>query len=92
VILSEPQEDGVNHIIKPRNKQALSCRHWICAACQLGKQGQTSVGASTQALKPNQQNLLWANNLKPGNAMSIDQYMTTMHGWLAHTKGKEAKS
>jgi hypothetical protein len=37
VILSEPQEDGVKQIIKPRNKQALSCRQPICAACQMGK-------------------------------------------------------
>jgi hypothetical protein len=30
--------------------------------------------------------------LKPDDAVSISQYMTAVtHGWLAHTKGKEAK-
>jgi hypothetical protein len=93
VILIEPQEDRVKKMIKLRNKQASSCRLSICAAYQLGKQGQTSVRATTQDLLPNWQKLLWQNNLKPGDKVSIDQYMTATHEWCVHnTKGKEAKS
>jgi hypothetical protein len=90
-ILSKPREDGATQMIKPRHKKASACRQPLCAACQLGKQGQTSVRASTQVLLPNCQNLLRQGNLKPGDAVSIDQYMSATHGRLAHTKGKEAK-
>jgi hypothetical protein len=91
-ILSEPRDPEVEQIIKPRHKQASSCKRPLCAACQLGKQGQTSVGTSTQVLLPDRQNLLRMNDLQPGDDVSIDQYMSGTHGRLAHTKGKEAKS
>jgi hypothetical protein len=91
-ILSKPKEEGVEQMLKPRNKKASSCKAPICAACQLGKQGHTPVRAAVQQLLPDCQNLLRQGDLQPGAAVSIDQCTTLTHGRLAHTKGKEAKS
>jgi len=75
--------------ITPRCKGAARCDHPKCVACQLAKQHRRSPGSTSMHAKPEREMAIRRNNLKPGDCVSMDQYICKTPGRLAHTYGKE---
>ena len=84
-----PKSMGHRQIILPKHKSSTSCPIPKCAACQLGKQHRHGTG---NAHRVNPERGRVNAQLKPGDMVSMDQYISGLHGRLPHTKGKEAKS
>jgi hypothetical protein len=67
-----------------------SCERPLCTACQLSKQARrTRAGAKQRT--GGKDMAIKAGSLKPGDSVSIDQYMSSFPGRLANSKGKEPK-
>ena len=81
---------GDQQIIKPRHNGVSSCTRSLCFACQLGKQTRILTGAHHQ-LPTSSADSIRADDLRPGDAVSIDQYISSVRGRHGHTAGKEPK-
>jgi hypothetical protein len=91
-MLAKPVNSDLLQIIQPKNPRASAVSHVLCATCQLAKQPCTGAGMSRSIPVPRKRGGLTADKLQPGQRVSIDQYMSSTHRRLAHTKGKESKS
>ena len=77
-------------IVIPKEKRVSSCVRPLCATCQLANQGRRSPEVKISVpIKPPQ---LRSGDLVPGSRVSLDQFMSSAHGRLPNTKGKEKKS
>ena len=85
--LCRSKRDKMNSSIITTKTNVSSCHAPLCAACQLGKQ--TRKGAHSQKVIDQQGMAIRANDLTPGVAVSLDQYMSSVKGRLPDTKGKE---
>jgi hypothetical protein len=85
--------DGISYpILKCKQPRVSSCPAPLCTACQLANQHRRGVGTSLETHLKDKTNLLRRDErLYPGRKVSIDQYISTVPGRLAHTKGKEPK-
>ena len=77
--------------IQTKHKGTSTCNttHLKCPACQLGKQHRCTPDTSTTRLNPGQEMKIRAGDLKPGDRVSLDQYVCKTPGRLPHTFGKE---
>ena len=84
------ERDGHPQIILPKEKRVSSCVRPLCATCQFANQGRRSpkVKVNVPIRSPD----LRAGDLGPGNRVSLDQHVSSAHGRLPNTKGKEKKS
>ena len=90
-LLAHPQ-DGSLPILPSKNKGAsTTTRQIICAACAMGKQHARTAKPSRKITNP-QEMAIRQGNLQPGDAVSVDQYLSSVPGRLSHTKGKEPTS
>mgnify|MGYP001433819344 CR=1 FL=1 len=82
--------DDHPQIILPKEKHVSSCVRPLCATCQFANQGRRSPEVKLNIpIKPPQ---LRSGDLVPGACVLLDQYMSSAHGRLPHTKGKEKTS
>jgi hypothetical protein len=91
-MLAKPVNSDLAQVIQPKTPRASAISHVLCATCQLAKQPRTGAGMSRSIPVPGKRGGLTTDKLQPGQTVSIDQYMSSTHGRLAHTKGKESKS
>jgi hypothetical protein len=75
-------------ILVPKHSSITSCDAPLCTACQLSKQTRRSPEVRTQI---NPTPTIRKDNLKSGDCISIDQYVSPLPGRLPHTKGKERR-
>jgi hypothetical protein len=83
------EDDGQPSIIATKHPGTRSCKPPICAACCLVKA--STQGSDTYSTIPNPKkvNALVCDDLKPGDGVSLDQYVSSVPGRLARTYGKE---
>jgi hypothetical protein len=78
-------------IIPTKTSRVSSCVHPVCPACQLGKQHRrTPPGHIRHQADPDREMAIRRDDLRPGDCVSIDQYVSAFPGRLAHTYGKES--
>jgi hypothetical protein len=92
VLLAEPKNREEKGILTPKNKKSSSCAKPLCTACQLAKQTRRTSPATNTTLNNDIAGHLSQGDLTPGQWVSMDQYMSALHGRLPHAKGKEPKS
>jgi hypothetical protein len=82
---------GQPPIIATKHAGTRSCKPPLCAACCLAKA--SNQGSDTYRTIPNPKKIhsLVRDDLKPGDRVSLDQYVLSVPGRLAHTYGKEKK-
>jgi hypothetical protein len=68
-----------------------TCAPPMCAACQLGKLNRRGTTNKIEIGRPEHDMLLRQDHLRPGSLVSADQYISSVLGRRAHTKGKEPK-
>jgi len=78
-------------ILPSKSPKSSSCKVPLCAACQFAKQACRGSGTSIESQLPDKSMRICQNQLLTGAKVSIDQYISTVPGRLAHTKGKELK-
>jgi hypothetical protein len=78
-------------IFRTKVKSVSSCPAPLCAACQMSKQTQWNPEVKVGSPIPEKDMLLKCGDLQPGDMVSIDQYVSTIPGWLLKTYGKEPK-
>ena len=61
----------------------------MCAACQFAKQRQRSSPGTTKKVVKDRQGVMKADNLLPGQRVSVDHFVCSTKGRLTHTQGKE---
>jgi hypothetical protein len=85
------EADGQPLIIATKHPGTRSCKPPLCAACCLAKA--STQGSDTYSTIPNPKQIhyLVRDALKPGDRVSLDQYVVSVPGRLAHTYGKEKK-
>jgi hypothetical protein len=78
-------------IIATKNPGTRSCKPPVCVACCLAKS--STQGSDTYSTIPNPKkvNALVHDDLNPGDRVSLDQYVLSVPGGLAHMYGKEKK-
>ena len=87
--LSRTERDGMEPVIKPKLTTASTCPAPLCAACLLARQTRLGAGVSKEIKDLDNEMSLKVDHLLPGQAVSMDQYQSTIRGHLAHTFGKE---
>ena len=93
-LAAKPRSDDMPHnrpILPTRaGSRMSSCERPLCTACQLAKQSRrTRAGAKQKT--GDQGAAIRANDLRPGDCVSIDQYQSGFPGRLEKSKGKEPK-
>jgi hypothetical protein len=85
------EADGQAPIIPTKHPGTRSCKPPLCDACCLAKA--STKGSETYSTIPNLKkvNAMVHENLKPGDRVSLDQYVSSATGRLAHTRGNEKK-
>jgi hypothetical protein len=85
------EADGQPPIIATKHPGNQSCKPPLCAACCLAKA--STQGSDTYSTIPNPKtvNALVCDDLKPGERVSLNQYVSSVPGCLSHTYGKEKK-
>ena len=92
-LAAQPRDSiGSAPILRTKVQGVSSCPAPLCAACQLAKQRRRGAGPERHVKDFSDLMKLKENNLKPGDRVSIDQYISAVPGRLPHTKGKESKN
>jgi len=83
--LAKRTESETGGLILPsKSPKSSSCKVPLCAACQFAKQARRGAGTSIESQSPDKSMRLCQNQLLPGVKVSIDQYISTVPGRLAH--------
>jgi len=77
-------------VLLTKNPNVSTVERPLCAACQMAKQPVCTPISSSKSNSTVQMKLKRAH-LNPGDAVSMDQYISRTPGRLPHTKGKEQK-
>lgn len=89
-LCAQPREPTQEWIIQPKSEHTTTCAPPMCAACQLAKQRRRFPQRhSTDNVEPM---AIRQGDLRPGDCISIDQYISALPGRFPHTKGKESKA
>ena len=75
---------------KHLHTQAGKCELPKCASCQYGKQCRRPVPGRVSNQNPVREGALSADNVLPGQKVSVDHFICSTKGRLRHTRGKEA--
>ena len=76
-------------VIPTRGKRTATCAPPVCASCHLARQHRRGAGSSKTVNKPQLEMAIRRNDLKPGDYVSTDQYVSAKPGRLPHTRGRE---
>jgi hypothetical protein len=88
MLLSIPRSVEEIQILNPKLPTASSCTLPLCLACQLAKQARRTPDVHRLIADPSKEMMLKRGDLRPGQMVSLDQYMGSIPGRLPHTKGK----
>ena len=75
-----------NPFILPKHPTARTCKPPLCAACQIARAKKRTADVSTTVI--HKVMLLKTDDLLPGDAVSIDQYKSSVRGRLSTGRGK----
>jgi hypothetical protein len=78
-------------ILDPKHPTMTSCMPPLCAACQPTRQKWRRAPGEVRMADPNRDALLRQGDLKPGDCVSLDQYMSALPGRFLKGYGKEKK-
>ena len=70
----------------------LHCDLPCCEACQCAKARKKSTGSKTMKVKEEKVDTIRADDLKPGERISVDQYESSIRGRRLETRGQERQS
>ena len=73
----------------PPHSKASTCVTPLCAACQYAKAHRRADEATRTEKVPAKDGILKHGDLRPGQMVSTDQFVSQLGGRLPHTKGKE---
>ena len=76
-------------VISSKFSKISSCEPPMCAACQLGKINRRGATNTVEIARPERDMLLRQDQVRPGDMVSVDQYVSTVLGRRSHTKGRE---
>ena len=80
-------------IITPKLSQSATCQVPKCASCLAAKMKRRPIGAQKKQNRKDREGALSAGDLKPGDAVSVDQFESTVRGRLLNNSyGKERTS
>ena len=86
-------KDDQDPIITPKVSQSATCTVPKCASCLAAKMKRRSSGAQKKHDCKDREGALSVGNLKPGDAVSVDQFESTVRGrLLEQSYGKERSS
>jgi hypothetical protein len=85
------EADSQAPIIPMKHLSTRSCKPPLCAVCCLAKASTKGSDTYRTIPNPNKVNALVREDLKPGHRIPLDQYVSSIHGRLTHTFGKEVK-
>jgi hypothetical protein len=85
------EADGQPPIIATKHPGTRSCKPPLCAACCLAKASTQVSDTYSTIPNPKKVNALVHDDLNPGDRVSLDQYVSSVPGRLAHVYGKEKK-
>eukprot|EP00977_Amphora_coffeiformis_P017365 scaffold5598_cov89-Amphora_coffeaeformis.AAC.2 len=71
------------------NSVQLKCAIPLCEACELPRARKRPTGATTKTPVPETSNSIRADDLVPGETVSVDQYESSVRGRHLETKGLE---
>ena len=100
MILSKPHQpkgssergEIVRQMVTPSQNTTTTCETFCCVACQYAKQKRTTPDSTTVIKNQELEGALTEGDLRPGDKVSCDQYMSPSKGRLQHTKGLESSS
>lgn len=81
--------ESIPPVIPTKCATAHKCDHPKCPACLLGKMHRRSPRTTVTHHIPETEMAIRRNDLKPGDCVSIDQFVSKVPGRLSHTFGKE---
>ena len=86
-----PEHDAVimPQVIKPKFKLTSSCPIPLCIACKLLQATKRNPGVTTQPAVKEKEGILSAEQYKPGDFVSMDQYISKTPGRLPIGYGQE---
>ena len=88
--------DGVSVSSKPcivaKDSAQLRCKPPVCEACQVAKARRRPTGATKVAPVPDVVDGIRAEDMNPGDCVSVDQYESAVRGRRLETAGKERSS
>jgi hypothetical protein len=87
--LTRVREGDDEPALLTKHPKTSSCPIPQCAACRFGKAHRLPDGAHRQEIRVEKDGALKVGHLKPGDMVSIDQFVSKVRGRLPHTKGKE---
>ena len=83
-------DDSTTPFITTKQTSTSRCPHPKCEACLFAKQHRRTSDSQKVVNKPDREMAIRRNNLKPGDLVSGDQWISSQPGRLPHTFGKEA--
>ena len=89
VIKTEVGDSSQPALIQPQLSSAATCTPPKCSACIFAKQHRRSPRTQTIVTKPETKMSIRRDNMKPGECVSGDQYLSSTPGRLPNTYGKE---
>ena len=91
--LHSPDFDGQSTSSDPcllaKDSSQLRCSPPMCEACELAKARKRPTGFSKTVPRPEVKDIIRADDLSPGNQVSVDQYESSVRGRRLETKGRE---
>jgi Reverse transcriptase (RNA-dependent DNA polymerase) len=93
-LCQQPREPALQQIIVPKIQGVSTCVPPMCAACQMAKQSRRYPERNkdrSSSGSPNEM-AIRQGDLRPGDCVSMDQYISALPGRLPNTKGKESLS
>eukprot|EP00977_Amphora_coffeiformis_P022689 scaffold11272_cov158-Amphora_coffeaeformis.AAC.1 len=72
-----------------RDSAQLKCAIPLCEACELARARKRPTGATTKTPVPETVDSIRADDLEPGETVSVDQYESSVRGQRLETKGLE---
>ena len=91
--LSSPDFDGVTTSSQPcliaKDASQLRCKPPMCKACEVARARKRPTGATKISPVPEVIDGIRAEDLKPGDCVSVDQYESLVQGRRLETKGRE---
>ena len=91
--LSSPDFDGHPTSGLPcllaKDSAQLRCKAPLCEACEIARARRRQTGATTTTANPDVLDGIRAEDLKPGDCVSVDQYESSVRGRRPETKGRE---
>jgi hypothetical protein len=89
MLTAQPRDKAFLPSINTKQPTVSWCPIPLCMACQMAKQARRTPDIARMITDTTKEMMTKRYNLRPGQKVSLDQYMGLIPGRLPHTKGKE---